>query len=259
MESTVTVQTVARTARTRLRRILLTAHHHPDRSFRLPLHTELFLVAHNDTTGQAHLGQTALCRGLAGAILLELWLTWRIQIGWRYDARNGVATLEPGLIRVIDPDLIGDPLTDAALAHIWRTGGALHVRQFVKEFATPDLYDRVRADMVATGVLRRVTRRRLLFSRQEAHIPVHPRLSLRARSSVRAVADNPNHTHAEDQESNRQAQALAGLVLALGLTRHVIPVSPAEIQRKLIDLLAGQRDPAIRETVAALAPRRHRV
>ncbi|HEX6074592.1 MAG TPA: GPP34 family phosphoprotein [Micromonosporaceae bacterium] len=254
-----TVQLLERTARTRLRRVLLTAHHHPDRSFRLPLHIKLFLIAHNDTTGQAHLAHTALCRGLAGAILLELWLTGRIQIGWRYDARNGVATLEPGLIRVLDPNLIGDPLTDAALAHIWRTGGALHVRQFVKEFATPDLHDRVRADMVATGVLHRVTRRRLLFSRREAHIPVHPRLSLRARSSVRDIADNPGHTYAEDQQSNHQAQALAGLVLALGLTRHVIPASPAEFQRKLIDLLAGQRDPAIRETVAVLAPRRHQV
>jgi hypothetical protein len=259
MESTVTVQTVARTARTRLRRVLATAHDHPDRSYRLPLHTKLFLVAHDDETGRPYLGQTGLCRGLAAAILLELWLTGRVQIGWRYDARSGLGTLEPGLIRVLDPNLTGDPLTDAALRVIWRNGGVLHVRQFVREFATPDLSDRVRAYLVASGTLRRKTRRRWLLFRSEGHVPTHTKLSVRARSSVRDVVNDSRHPQTDD---DHRTHALAGLVTALGLTRYLPPLgttTAAELDQGILDLLARWRDPAIRDVTAAVATRRHRL
>jgi hypothetical protein len=251
----VTVHLLERNARARLRRVLATAHDHPDRSSRLPLQNELFLVAHDDETGRPYLGQTMLCLGLACALLLELWLTGRVQIGWRYDARTGVGTADPGLIRVLDPKLSGDPLTDAALRVVWRNGGVMRVREFIREFATPDLYDRVRAYLVASGILRRETRRRWLFFRNEVYLPTHHRLSVRARSSVRDLVDNPRQASADD---DYQTHALAGLVVGLGLTRYVsLGMSPAELQQKLIDQLATLRDPAIRDAVAAVAPRRH--
>jgi hypothetical protein len=236
---------------------MLTAHDHPDRSHRLPLYIELFLIAHDDETGRPYLGQAALCRALAGAILLALWLDGQVQIGWRYDARSGLGTLEPGLIRVLDPNLTGDPLTDAALRLIWRTGGMMQVREFIRELATPDLYDRVRAYLVASGILRREVRRRWLLSRQEVHLPVQTRWSVRARSSVRDLATNPRQALTED---DHRTYALAGVVTAIGLTRYLPPlgITAAELDQRLRGLVTALRDPAIREVASAVAPRRHR-
>jgi hypothetical protein len=246
-----TVQTLERGARARLRRILPTDR--IDRDLRLPLRAELFLVAHGET-GRAHLSEAALCRGLAGAILLELWLSGRVQIGWRYDARTGVASAEPGRISVLDPTMVGDPLTDAALTQIWLTGGAIDARRFINEFATPDLYERVRADLVVTGVLRRVVRRRLLFLRRETYLPVHAGHPVRARGAVRAVVMHPDH-------ADHQAYALAALVDALGLTPYLYPggMSRAEFERRLTNVLAVRRDRAIQDVPAAVAQHRHRM
>ncbi len=246
-----TVQTLERGARGRLRRVLPTDR--IDRDLRLPLRAELFLVAHNET-GRAHLNETSLCRGLAAAILLELWLTGRVQIGWRYDARTGIATAEPGHINVLDPTMIGDPLTDAALTHIWLTGGSTDARRFINEFATPDLHERVRADLIVTRVLRRVVRRRMLFHRTETHLPIHAGHPVRARAAVRAVVMHPDH-------ADHQAHALAALVDALGLTPHLYPggMSRPEFQRRLTNVLATRRDRAIHDVPSAITQHRHRV
>jgi hypothetical protein len=150
--------------------------------------------------------------------------------------------------------MIGDPLTDAALTHIWQTGGTVDAHRFINEFATPDLYDRVRADLVVTGVLRRATRRRRLFFRTETHVPVHTKHPVRARGTARDLVENPDR-------ADHHAHALAALVNALRLTPHLYPigVDPTEFDRRLTNQLALRPDPAIHDVPAAVAQRRHRM
>jgi hypothetical protein len=80
-----------------------------DPRMRLPLRAELFLIAHSDETGRNHLSRQALNLGLAGAVLLELWLTGRIQIGKQYHIRNGRYVHDTGRITIVDPGLLRRP------------------------------------------------------------------------------------------------------------------------------------------------------
>src|SRR5205814_5611412 len=90
----------------------------PDRLARLPLHAELFLVAHDDDTGRPHINEQSLAIGLAGAILLELWFARRVEIGWTLDIAARRWVPQPGRIAVVNDGPVFEPLFDAALAAI---------------------------------------------------------------------------------------------------------------------------------------------
>jgi Golgi phosphoprotein 3 (GPP34) len=83
----------------------------PERMARLPLHAELFLLAHDDDTGEPHINRRSLALGLAGAILLQLWLTQRVAIGWTYDMATRRWAPKPGRIALTTADPTGDPLS----------------------------------------------------------------------------------------------------------------------------------------------------
>jgi hypothetical protein len=215
---------------------------------RLPLRAELFLIAHDDDTGRRHIDKRRLGLGLAAAVLLELWLARRIRIGWRPDARYAAWHPNPGQITILDASPTGDPIIDAALRLLWNLGGTPRISDFVRQFAATNLYDRVRGQMIATGILRRATRRRFRFFRAETYLSSHPRFPVRARTGVRNLTG---------QAQPRQHDiALAGLVTGLGLTRYLYPpdMSPAELQRRLAEILRSQH--SVREVAGSVTPGR---
>ena len=216
---------------------------------RLPLRAELFLIAHDDDTGRCHVDKRRLAIGLACAVLLELWLARRIRIGWRPDARSGGWHRNPGHITILDATLTGDPIIDAALRLLWNLGGTPRISDFVRQLAdTTNLYDRVRGQMVAAGTLRHTTRRRFWFFRTATHLSCHPGFPVRARTGVRSLTRQGQPRHHDI--------ALAGLVTALGLTRHLYPpdMSLAELQQRLADILRSQH--SVCEVAASVTPGR---
>lgn len=252
-----TVHTVERTAMARLKRIMPTGPEGPGREQRLPLHHELFLIAHDDVTGQRHIDEPSLARGLAAAVLLELWLTRQVQIGWRFDPRSGTYQAAPGRVSLVEPERTGDPILDSALTTLWDFGGSPQVRDFVKRFATTDVYERVAAHMIAGRTVHRATRRRFLFFRRETYLPVETSYSVRVRVAIRNLVDR----HKRGAQRNTEEYgvlALANLVSALGLTAYLYPpnMSPARLQQWLENLIGARRNPTIHDVVTAVHPGR---
>jgi hypothetical protein len=242
-----TSQALERTALNRLRRIL------PDDS---PgphpwLRSELFLIAHDDQTGRCHVTKDALAAGLAGAILFDLWLAGRVRIGWREDVRTGHYTHDPGLISVLSQAPTGDTMTDTALKMLWQAGGTIKVKDFVRQFAKTNLYERVRADMVAAGILHRADRRRFGLFRVEAYQPTE-KAAVCARASVRDIPDR--YRRSREYPEPRMI-ALAGLVTALRLTRRLYtdPSRVTRLDQWLRGLIAQQSDPTVGEVATAAA------
>jgi hypothetical protein len=249
-----TIQHLERAAVSSSQRILRTDHNDPE----IPqlLRTELFLLAHDEETGRPHLDQRSLTLGLAVAILLELWLAGRIHIGWRFDVRRGGWVTDPGLIVVARRDPVGDPLSDLALTEIWNTGTPLRVRDFVRRFAgLVELHERVRAHMVSAGVIRRTWQRRFWFFKTERYVPVDPAEPVRLRTRIRKLANRDQRDtigHATVAET--RLVALAAVVTALGMTRHLKPpeMSPAQLQQRLERLIRTFEDPTVQEAAAAI-------
>src|SRR5512142_2910458 len=194
----------------------------PEPMARLPLRAELFLLAHDDDTGQPHLHPAQLTIGLAGAMLLELWLAKRIAIGFVYDPMTRRWIRQAGWLTVADESPMPDPLTNAALAdaaHSRRTGaGQDQVRLWLRRFTVTDLYDRVRANMIAAGVLERATRRRFGLVKTDTYLAVHDAWAIRARAMVRDAVFAATHPGPHGyRRPDSQCAALCGLLGVLGL------------------------------------------
>lgn len=229
-----------------------------DPQVRVPLRTELFLLAHDDDTGQPHLDERALCLGLAGAVLLDLWRTGRVLISKAYQVRDGFYTADPGRITIIDPALYGDPITDAAMVLLRRASGLKYVTDFIRRFATPGLYDRVFGDLLATGILRRIRHHRFRwFARftKDRYRSNQPTYAVRAKARLLKLADPRSQAH--DPASNApsaDALSLAGLVTALGLARHLRHPEPAALHARLANALHKSYDSTIRDVASAINP-----
>jgi hypothetical protein len=230
----------------------------PDRLARLPLRAELYLVAHDDDRGGPHVHPQTLAVGLAGAILLELWLAGRVFPGWRFDAHAGQWRPWPGHLAVADPAGIGDPLADAALAavrHTHRGSPPDHqLRDWLRHFAATDVYERVRANMVAAGMLRRGSRRRYGLARTECYLVVDPAWAVRARARLRAAAGwHADPYRLPSQEPDRQCVALCGLVDVLELVPFLYaPDVTAPGFRNWLGPLLHRHDRAVREVIGAV-------
>jgi hypothetical protein len=223
---------------------------HEDPPSRPQLRTELFLVSHDESTGLPHIDKGRLENGLAAAVLLDLWLSEHIAIGWRYDARYGPWQPDPGRITLLKETPTGDPLLDSALELLARTA-SLRIRDFIRAFrATGGLYERIRGDMTAHGLLRVTHRRRFLFFTQEVYRP-RPEYPVRARARLRYLV-----THRRRVPGNQEqyAPALAGLVTALGLTSYLYPpeMSATALHQKLSNLVYGLPDPTVRDVTSAV-------
>ncbi|HEX6074913.1 MAG TPA: GPP34 family phosphoprotein [Micromonosporaceae bacterium] len=248
-----TVQTLRTATVNRLRRIVATGDR--DQAPELPLRAKLFLITHHDKTGQRHIDQRGLELGLAGAVLLDLELANKVQIGWRCDARHGTWQQDPGRITVLNADPTGDPIADAALVALWRRDIPNTVKDFVNQFATTDLYERIRADLVAAGLLRRTTRRRFRLFRHDIYQAVDPRLPYRVRAAIRNAAAQ---FRPDDPDYHTLAQA--GLITALGLTPYLFPpdMPTSRLQQRFHHIANSRPDPTVRDVATAISPHRSR-
>jgi hypothetical protein len=229
----------------------------PDRLARLPLRAELYLVAHDDDRGTAHIHPRVLAVGLAGAVLLELWLAGRVYPGWRFDPATARWMPGPGQLAVVVPHPLGDPLSDAALAavrSVRRSAQPEHqLRDWLRQFAFTDPYERVRADMVAAGVLRRTSRRRYGMLARDRYLATDDAWAVRARARARSAATTATAATAATAAPDRQCTALCGLVDVLELVPYLYsPELTAGRFRRWLDRTLREEDLAIREVVKAI-------
>ncbi|MEU1969422.1 GPP34 family phosphoprotein [Micromonospora sediminicola] len=206
---------------------------------RLPLRDELFLLGHNDDTGQPHLHRQALAVGLAGAVLIELVLAGRVVL----DSEDRSAGERWVRLYVDRP--VGDLIADTALASIRHARTAPPLRTWLREFAD-DLYERTRAGLVAAGILRHTTHRRLGgLLRAEAYLPTDTRWSVVARARLRYLAAG------REQPDNHTA-ALAGLVAVLNLTSNLYLDDDTTALTGHLRTIAAQHHRPVRDITTAV-------
>ncbi|MEV4197473.1 MULTISPECIES: GOLPH3/VPS74 family protein [Micromonospora] len=207
---------------------------------RLPLRDELFLLGHNDDTGHPHIHRQALALGLAGAVLIDLFLAGRLVLDPNDDRPAGERWL-----RLHTDQPVGDLIADTAIAAIRYGRSAPPVKTFLRGFAD-DLYERTRAGLVAAGILRQSTRRRLGgLARTDTYLATDSKWAVVARARLRYLAAG------REQPDNHTA-ALAGLVATLGLTTHLYLNDDGTAVTAHLKAIADQHHRSVRDITAAI-------
>ncbi|MEW2386056.1 GPP34 family phosphoprotein [Micromonospora sp. NPDC047707] len=205
----------------------------------LPLRDELFLLGHNDDTGQPHIHRQALALGMAGAVLTDLFLAGRIALDDNEDARPGGRRL---WLRLDRP--VGDLIADTAITSVRYANPAPTLRGWLTWFAD-DLYERTRAGLHAGGILHRTSRRRLGgLARTEVYLATDTKWAVVARSRLRYLA-------AGREPPDNHTAALAGLVAVLGLATHLCLDDTNAVSRQL-RAIAEQHHRPVRDITAAV-------
>jgi hypothetical protein len=196
---------------------------------RLPLRDELYLLAHDDNTGAPRLHVGSLTIGLAGATLVELLLAGRV-------------TLWDGRIKNEYVDRQGDHIAEAAMAQL-RGGPTLpYVAPWLRAHASAELYERVRANLHAVGILRRTARR----LRPDLYPPVHPVWTVWARGRIRSVLYGY-------EQPDAQCAALCGLVDVLGIHESLsLSEPPPQLRHALRVITTGHLLP-VRHVIGQVA------
>jgi hypothetical protein len=223
---------------------------HHDQPERMPLRTDLFLIAHDQDTGRPYLDKHAIAVGLAAAVLVELWHAGRVRLGWHGNPNQCTWQRNHSDITLMDASATGDSINDSALLLLWRMGGTVNTRRFINEFAATNLYEQVRDHLIANRILHTTTRRRLWFFKKEIRRPRNAAYPVKARARIRNVA-TLYRPHTKDI-------ALAALITALGLTPyiHFINHSTGGIRIQLAEHI-GPRHP-IHDVTRAIRPHRIR-
>ncbi|NJP30597.1 GOLPH3/VPS74 family protein [Micromonospora thermarum] len=207
---------------------------------RLPLRDELFLLGHNDDTGLPHIHRQSLALGMAGAVLIDLFLAGRIVLDRNDDARPAGEQR----IRLHIDRPVGDLIADTAIASVRHARFAPTLRGWLSWFAA-DLYERTRAGLHAGGILHRTSRRRLGgLARTEVYLVTDSKWVVVARSRLRYLAAG------REQPDNHTA-ALAGLVAVLGLTTHLYLHDTNTVTGQL-RTIAEQHHRPVRDITAAV-------
>ncbi|MEV1321282.1 GPP34 family phosphoprotein [Micromonospora arborensis] len=207
---------------------------------RLPLRDELFLLGHNDDTGQPHIHRTALALGLAGAVLIDLVLAGRIAL----DA-NDARPAEDRWLRLHTNQPVGDLIADTALASIGFARTAPLLKAWLRGFSD-DLYPRTRAGLVTAGILRHTARRRLGgLVRADVYLPTNPKWAVVARARLRYLATG------QERPDNHTA-AFAGLVAVLGLTDHLYLDDDTVALTTHLKTIADQHHRPVRDITATV-------
>ncbi|MEU0077258.1 GPP34 family phosphoprotein [Micromonospora maritima] len=206
----------------------------------LPLRDELFLLGHNDDTGQPHIHRQALALGMAGAVLTDLFLAGRIALSDSDDIRP--AGDQRIRLRLDRP--VGDLVADTAIASVRYANPAPTLRGWLSWFAE-DLYERTRAGLHAGGILHRTSRRRLGgLARTEVYLATDSKWAVVARSRLRYLA-------AGREPPDNHTAALAGLVAVLGLATHLYLDDTAAVTAQL-RAIAEQHYRPVRDVTAAV-------
>ena len=233
--------------------------HRRDQREVLPLHAELYLLAHNDDTGELHINPDCLAIGLAGALLLELAFADHIVIGWLYDDFYQQWHAKPGRLTVTKSGPAGSTLLDTALATVDRTVRARprgeHLRAWLHTFAASDLYERTQAAMVAAGLIRRTQLRRFAgLVRTETHLPVDTGYAVHARAQIRdAVAFHEGGPYRPPKSPGDLTVASGGLIAALELAEFLYQrQSSRELTEWLRYVVEQHKNPSITTVVDAV-------
>ena len=177
---------------------------------------DLYLLADDAATGRPLIDHSHLELGMAGSLLLDLALRWRIAL---VDAHVTVASEAP----------TGEPLLDGALTRIAGDGRAHGPDHWVRHLAR-GARRAVQARLVEVGVLQRDDHRFLRV------IPVHRTHETDGRVHHELV----EHLHDAvvlDHAPSPETAALALLALAVGLERHLFPrVDRRVIGRRLAEV-----------------------
>ncbi len=217
---------------------------------RMPLRTDLFLIAHCDDTGRPHLPKHSIAIGLAGAVLLELWYAGRVRLGWHGNPEHCTWQRNHTQVTLLNATPTNDPIHDAALGLLWRMGGTVNTNQFINQFATVNLYEAVRDHLTDSGILHRYHQRRFWIFRTEHRRPRSAVHAVKARARIRNVATL--------YRPRTKDTMLASLVTALNLTPflHFLHHSTGGIHVQL-DQLIGPEHP-IHDITKAITPYRLR-
>ncbi|MFI6266675.1 GPP34 family phosphoprotein [Micromonospora sp. NPDC051006] len=208
---------------------------------RLPVRDELFLLAHDDDTGQPHLHPHALAIGLAGAVLIDLFLTGRITI----DPAQGTHSAVEQRLHLFNGRPTGDLIADSALASIRYPHPAPTVRGWLRGFSD-DLYERTRAGLVAAGILRHASRRRLAgLLRTDTYRATDTKWAIIARARLRYLATGR-------EPADNHTAALAGLIAALNLTAYLYLDDDTTALTHRLRTVAGQHHRPVRHITAAV-------
>ncbi|MFF5171743.1 GPP34 family phosphoprotein [Micromonospora sp. NPDC000089] len=206
---------------------------------RLPLRDELFLLGHDDDTGQPHVHRQALALGMAGAVLTDLFLAGRIALD--EDGRPG------GHQRVwlhLDRP-VGDLIADTAIASVRYANPSPRLRGWLTWFAD-DLYERTRAGLHAGGILRHTTHRRLGgLARADRYLATDTKWAVVARARLRYLAAGRDHP-------DNHTAALAGLVAVLGLTEHLYLDEDTAALTAQLRAIAEQHHRPVRDITTAV-------
>ena len=179
---------------------------------RLPLRDELFLLGHDDDTGHPHIHRQALALGLAGAVLIDLFLAGRVALDPNDDTRPAGRPAATPAPRPAGrrPDRRRRDRHHPLRPPAPRCGDGCA--------GSPTTCTSAPAPAcVAGGILRQHTRRRLGgLVRADAYLATDTKWAVVARSRLRYLAAG------REQPDNHTA-ALAGLVADLGLTEPPLP------------------------------------
>ncbi|NES16538.1 MULTISPECIES: GPP34 family phosphoprotein [Micromonospora] len=207
----------------------------------LSLRDELFLLGHDDDTGQPHIHRQTLALGLAGAVLIDLFLAGRIVLDTTDDTGPGG---EQRLRLHLDRP-VGDLIADTALASIRYARPTPPLRGWLPGFAA-DLYDRTRAGLQAGGILRHDVRRRLGgLARTDRYLPTDLKWPVVARARLHYIATG------RSQPDNHTA-ALGGLIATLGLTNHLYLADDTAALTVQLRTIAEQHHRQVRDIIAAV-------
>jgi hypothetical protein len=193
---------------------------------------ELYLVA-THPTGRFSIDTAHLDLGLGGALLLDLVLRDRI-------------ALVDSHVTVIDPAPTGEPLLDAALADLAEQTRAHIPEHWIRHLAR-GVRHAVQDRLVDAGVLVRDEHRLLGF------IPVHRTHEADGRLHHELV-DHLHDAVVLGHRPSRETAALASLVLAVGLERHLFPRSDRRaVEQRLVEIAeGGWIGSAVRHTIDAV-------
>ncbi|WP_171074130.1 GOLPH3/VPS74 family protein [Nonomuraea basaltis] len=187
----------------------------------LPLHHDLYLIAHGQS-GKPLIRRSPMALGLAAAALLELALDGRVAV-----ARGRVAVSGPA-------ERTGDAVADGLLALIAATPGdvSIPIRK-----AAEHAYDRTRAALVSTGVLLRVTKRRMGLLPSTRYEPAGIASVLRASSGVRSAVGGW-------KQPDTRCAAMSGLMAVLRLEKELcLDEPPSRLVTQLREIAdAGSRE-----------------